>query len=464
MTPTEKWLFGGFLLQAMVLISRGPNSMLGDAPHYVAISHSIVHDQDLDLSNQYSPQGGYIFYPGPPEGHARPGRGGRLYSIHYIGFPIAAAPFFWLAEQFALRTPETVLNYVSWNRERACRDLLSVAMALLYSWTAVLTHRAARRLCSRQALTTLATVLAFGAPPLVCMSILVFTEIPAAFLLVWFLGLMLRPKSAAWWPLVPLAILPWIHLRYAPVALIAFVWVAVRVSKKEKDPINALRILLPIPLVSALLFALLELWMFGTVLPFAQYGEALPLGTNTLLPGLMGLLLDRDFGLLTVAPFWVIALATIMRPVYLPAAYIAFAGSCFLGSWVVAALHPMWWGGFSPPARFLLPVLPVLVPMLAEGLGGFKRGWKRGLLCVHLVWAGTMAALLIARPFRLWADTDTATGLVASLRPMYWVWPSILDPELSLTRLLGSVLIIVLLAVPAFTTRASTEYQPDSKC
>lgn len=136
----------------------------------------------------------------------RLGRGGRSYSIHYVGLPIAATPVLLLAEQFAVRLPETFLHLVSWNRARACRDLLSVAMALLYAWTATLTYRIARCLSRRQgSLPMLVTALAFGAPPLVCMSILAFTEIPAAFLLVWFLTLMLSARSATWWPMVPLA-------------------------------------------------------------------------------------------------------------------------------------------------------------------------------------------------------------------------------------------------------------------
>jgi hypothetical protein len=450
MSLTEKLLFSGLVIEAILLMSRGPNSMGGDAPHYLAMSHSLAHDQDLDLTNQYSPEGGYIFYPGPPEGHARAGRGGRLYSIHYTGLPIAATPVFWLAEQIALRVPETFLDFVTWDRALACRDLISVAMALVYAWTATLTYRTTKRLYRMQTLPTLATALAFGVPPLVCMSILVFTEVPAAFLLAWFSSMMLGPRLSVWKLMVPLSLLPWLHARYSLFALIAFVWVALHLWRNEERPMRAMGTVLPIPVVSALLLFVHGWWMFGTVLPFGRYGEVPPLSTHTLLPGLMGLLLDRDFGLLSVAPFWGIALATWIRSRHVPVGYTAFAGSCFLGSWIVGAFHPIWWGGFSPPARFILPILPLLVPLLAQGLSRFQSGWKRGLLCIHLLWSGTMLALLVMRPVRLWADPVTGMGLMAAIPPLHRLWPSFLDPELSTTSLLGVTLILVLLVVPAF--------------
>jgi hypothetical protein len=74
----------------------------------------------------------------------------------------------------------------------------------------------------------------------------------------------------------------------------------------------------------------------------------------------------------------------------------------------------MWWGGQCPPARFLVPLLPLLAVALGLRLARSTRGlarWWRGLLLA----GGALAAVAVAhpaahlllnranRPTRLWA-------------------------------------------------------------
>ena len=75
---SQKRLAVGLLVITVLLVSRGPGSMSGDAPHYLAVSHSLVHDFDLDLANQYEPGTNFLFRTTPGQ-HARRGRGDRLY-------------------------------------------------------------------------------------------------------------------------------------------------------------------------------------------------------------------------------------------------------------------------------------------------------------------------------------------------------------------------------------------------
>ncbi len=210
---SEIRLAAGLLVIAVLLISRGPGSMSGDAPHYLAVSHSLVHDFDLDLANQYEPGTNFLFRTTPGE-HARLGRGDRLYPFHSIGLSVLMAPAFLVAEQIELRLPESVLAVVNWDPYLANRDLLSVAMIALYIATAVFTFRAARSIFEgigadgAAKVAPAVTFMAFATPPLLSMSILVFTEVPAAFLCAWFLSESVQDTPRKQRQLLTLALLP----------------------------------------------------------------------------------------------------------------------------------------------------------------------------------------------------------------------------------------------------------------
>ena len=81
MSKREWPIFVGLVRLAAVIVSRGSQAMTADAAQYLAVSHSIAHDFDLDLDlrNQYSPDGGYLFRDAAAGPFARSGRAGRLY-------------------------------------------------------------------------------------------------------------------------------------------------------------------------------------------------------------------------------------------------------------------------------------------------------------------------------------------------------------------------------------------------
>src|SRR4029450_5267340 len=88
-----------------------------------------------------------------------------------------------------------------------------------------------------------------------------------------------------------------------------------------------------------------------------------------------GLLLDRSYGLLPIAPVFLLALAGV------PALLGARGGwpHLLLGLAVLAPLVSwrMWWGGQCPPARFLVPLLPFIGAPLALRLAGGGGGRRR---------------------------------------------------------------------------------------
>jgi hypothetical protein len=142
------------------------------------------------------------------------------------------------------------------------------------------------------------------------------------------------------------------------------------------------------------------LW-FGTVLGAAPLLERLHAGTHATfssfrlqLDGLAGLLVSPNRGLLIFSPIAVVALLGFAR------AFRAGRGSPLL--WITAAsvaqfllyaFYTVWWGGHTYGPRYMLDVLPLLVPAAALGMQAL-RGWPRlSLGYAALAWSIAVAML-----------------------------------------------------------------------
>jgi hypothetical protein len=95
--------------------------------------------------------------------------------------------------------------------------------------------------------------------------------------------------------------------------------------------------------------------------------------------GHLGLLFDQEFGLLVAAPVFALAIAGIVVALAQRRWRLALlAGGPFVCTWyylgaaglggIAARGVPQWYGGFSPPARFLLASLPLLAILAALAL------------------------------------------------------------------------------------------------
>jgi hypothetical protein len=82
----------------------------------------------------------------------------------------------------------------------------------------------------------------------------------------------------------------------------------------------------------------------------------------------------------------------------------------------------MWWGGQCPPARFLVPLLPLLGVALAVRLAGSRTGlarwlaglWITGAVLAAVALADPAARILLNRgnrPTRLWAALSGPTPI-----------------------------------------------------
>jgi hypothetical protein len=360
----------------------------GDEPHYLLMAQSLWADGDLDLRNNFASEDYLDYTPGPVRPHyGAPRRDGRPYPAHSPGLPAVLAPVYALAGR------------------PGCVVLLALCGAAVAARTSAL----ARRLGGSHEMAFCSWLAALG-PPVLFYSFHVYTEVPSALASLVALELLLAPiPTVATGVLAALAasLLPWLHLKMLPASAALGLLGLVLLKGRAR---------MAFAVMSAVMAAGYGLYfqiIFGNPSPLAVYGGIPADVSASSGQALLGLGLDRSFGLLPHAPLFLLALPG-----------LSALAARWRATWPVllvaaATLAPaltwrMWWGGQCPPARFLVPLVPVLALAAALVAAGPRRGLARWRVPLGLLGFG-LALLAIAdpgallllnranRPTRLWA-------------------------------------------------------------
>ncbi len=375
------YLFFGLLAARTV----GPG---GDEPHYLIITQSLLADGDLKIENNHV-QEDYRSYFG---GRLRPdflrrGQDGEIYSIHAPGLSVLLAP------AFALAGYTGAVVFLCLIAALTALAIFDLATALTGARTAWLTWAA---VCL--------TV------PFVPHGWLIFPEMPGALIVAW-AALWLwqaSPSGTGVWILrgLVLALLVWLHTKFViflAVFCTAFLW-------KLRSHWRLLCALYAPVAVSSALWLLFFYVFYGELNPEAPYGDytRLYVVAKNIPRGLLGLLLDQKFGLLFYAPAYVCAVAGCWLMIRRPDS--RFLGAVLLTTTLAFVASTtrlyMWWGGSSAPARFLVPLLPCLAPMIAVAIEAARTAWIRALLVGAMSVGLVIAALAAASPEQLLLFSD----------------------------------------------------------
>jgi hypothetical protein len=404
------------------LITRGSFAGSGDAAHYMVLAQSLAFDRDLAVADDYGPdsliQNGRL----QPEGHVQPGRGGVLRSVHDVGLPLLAAPAFAVAYEVSNlteRLPEGWRRRLKLDRWIALRQLVSLGMILTSSLLAILVFDVCQLLTGEKARSFLWALLWAISPPILSHASVFFTEIPSALVALAAYAVLLGGKNRGrMWVAGGLAgALLLLHSRNLGLAL-GLLGVGILRLREESAGARAFAFGFATLLASRLALNL-HLWGHLLTSPHARIGDwpgwvALVSEAATRLTGLH---LDQSHGLLPAAPVYLLAPAgwlLLRRRAPRPAAETAL----LVGAYLLPVLLPMtnvhgWQGGWSPAARFLVPV----VPFLALG-GPLLLANARGRLA-----AGAVAAVQLLldgfywrRPMLLWAQDSGAS----QFNPAVW--------------------------------------------
>jgi hypothetical protein len=343
----------------------------GDEPEYLLMAQSLWRDHDLVVADNWEREEWREYVPGMPLPEGPLGVDDRPRPARPPGLSLAIAPVYALAG----------------------RTGVTVFLALVAALAAALSAALAGAAVGGSKAHVLPALAAVG-PPLLFYSFHVYPEGLSALALAAALQILLSAPSVGRAGLAALAasLLPWLHTRMAPTAAALGLVALLRLRGRS------LAAFLGVSLLMALGFFGYHWAVFGDPSPLVLYGGHLPKHVReaTPLAATFGLWLDRSFGLLPYAPVFLLALAgvpTLVRRGRDTLPWLLIAGG------VVAPLIPwrLWFGGFCPPARFLVPLVPVLTVLTAlrleEGPFGLAR-WRLWLLAAGVA----LAVLLLADP------------------------------------------------------------------
>ena len=431
-------------LQAIVVLvlwglnTHGTFAGSGDEPHYLAIAHSIAFDGDLDLGDNYGAAepliaGGHL----RPEAHVRPGAGGIARPVHDVGLPLLFAPYVRVAVPLThalVRTiPPAAMQRARLTPALVYRHLLSAAMIVLTAMLAGLLFDCLIDVGSSAGLALLTSIVVVLSPPLLIMSSLFFTELISALVcLTVFRSVSIKDTSGAFrWALVGAATggLFLIHARniglVIPLAGLAAYQLRRRPSGERAAFGAALAVILA-----------LRTWInyeFWGTLVQGPHARMAWLGPGDVIQQmamrLTALIVDQEFGLLPYAPIYALAIVgAFLLARSQPLVTLAVAAVCtaYVGLIVcpITNVHG-WMGGWSPAARFLTPVVPLLGLFVSAGL----RAGPRVIAAPMLVLQLAVSAYFWQHPKVLWNDGNGVAAFCETTAARVCAWlPSFPGP------------------------------------
>jgi hypothetical protein len=434
--PSRALLAGLAVVLPMVLLSAGWTPPNGDEPNYLTVAHSLVTDGDLDLSDDYRDRVYAPYHPAVISPHYRPGLAeGSRYSMHGIGLPVLIAPAYALGRMFG---------------PGATVALPRATLLLLYGLFAWVLYGFVGEISSTRAArygTAATTLLA----PLLFAPLFLFSETPAMLLLlVAFRGLS-KEEAAAGRHGWALAALPFMGVKYIPVAGAIFL-VGVWAALPERRLSRALRCGTPLA-VGLLLHALLTWRLYGSLSPVAIYlgagdqaAGAPALGGDwaayvaawpAAMATAIGYLLDQKEGLLAYGPHFLLSFAGLAWFARHRAKLLVSLGlvvAAYVGPYALSQQL----SGQGPPVRPMLAILWVLAPALGVALalatGCRAYGALRGAL---LALSASLTLAYAAQPQLLPHDYPVlASRLLQNYSPYgsgWWrlfpQWVNIEDPN-----------------------------------
>jgi hypothetical protein len=389
-----------------------------DEPQYLLTAISLAEDRDLDIADELAQGRWQPFHALPLPVQTEPLAGGRRLSPHDPLLPLLLAG------------PVAVGGWVG---AKLAMAVLAGMLAALLLWTAV------RRLGAPLATATLAAALFACSPPLAVYGSQVYPELPAALAVLAAVAALATPAAPS--RRATLAVgaavvaLPWLGVKYAPVAAAVALVACWRLARAGRGR-RALALAGSLA-AAGIVFLVLHRWWYGGWTPYAAgdhfvSGELSVVGTEPDYLGrsrrLLGLLVDRGFGLAAWQPAWLLAVPALAalarrRPPGWAALAAPLAAGWLVATFVALTMHGWWFAG-----RQVVVVLPLAALAVAWWTGPDRR--RRLLLAV---------AALSGVAAQLWLVAEGAAGRVtwavdatATANPLYRTWRLVLPDYLAM--------------------------------
>ncbi|HET9493966.1 MAG TPA: hypothetical protein VFR15_07030 [Chloroflexia bacterium] len=435
--PKARWTLLVFAVTLVVYLAFVPrflrysNPPTGDQPFYLMNVISLLEDGDLNVHNNYVQVDERQFYPPPPEERspdfvgiaapfplppqiavapARPEN--EWYSSHMPGLSFVILPGWVIGSWFGQGWPGTI-----------------VVMCILGALLAANVFLAAHQLTGRMGISLAVWAGIAFANPVWSYSYLIFTELPTGLLLIYaFRRLAMGWGANETWRLAligaAIGFIPWLAWRCVPLAAVLGLYAVVqwlRYRRQGAEDAHArssgsllptAAFLVPIAVFGALLSAY-ALFLTGDIIPSTtQQERGVEERFNWPWQGIeaatffvravFGLLLDRRFGLLVYSPIYLLAIAGVAAMFRGGRAedrrLVLWIAALVVPYYFVVSAYGRWHGVWSPPARYLVTLVPLAAFPLAMSFRAFGEGaarWARWLFrSVYVLFVAVGLALM----------------------------------------------------------------------
>jgi hypothetical protein len=431
-----------YLSAAIVWHARGEYRITGDEPHYLLIADSIVRDHDLRVRNNY-----LIDTPVQQAAgltlseliHLVPHTQGD-FSRHNIGLPLLLALPYSIGGVFGAR----------------------IFLALVAGLAPFLIYRIFLSIIHSEGWSAAAALVLTVGLPFVPAANQIFPDVLAGLIilfLTWRIFFAQSTKSSSGWlneacvGLV-LGFLPWLHLRFAPPAILLLAGLALSMWDNRRDP-RARRLLI---VSGAMLLGSLALLLAYNRIAFSSFapysGNDVSFHFREIGMISLGLHWDQSQGMFVQQPLLLLGLMGIASLVRQKPRAAIFLGLLYLSVLIPSASHPAFYGGPALYGRFWWAIFSLWIFPMAYAIKSFLKANYR-FLPYLLVAAFGWQAWLASRWFR---DSDVmrnhnwpvwaAKSLLGRTRLLFYL-PTFRDIESYLIHpanyvaVLGAVLLII---------------------
>lgn len=355
------------LLAGIVYASAIPAMLVhqpdGDEPYYLAVTDSIAEDFDLDLRNQYREAGREPQFGDPV------GENGEQYSRHEPFLSLLLVPGVLLAglpgalATIALFGVLLVRSTVRWMEDEGIEERVIRAVFPFFAL----------------------------APPVLFYATRVWPEIPAAF---FFVEAIRGVRGYRTSRLVPAILgLVLLKLRFVLVGLgllATWLWEHRSPARRLRSP-RMILLLTAVILVPLVLLALLT----GDATSVHTWREIGPESAGRYVRGFFGLLTEGMSGILFRAPFYLLGLFAILQWKETPRGFrIGIVASLLYLFYLLP--RPEWFGGWAPPLRYVV----FLMPVLALGAAAMWDRISRGAIALIAAWTAGLVVHGLRYPWR----------------------------------------------------------------
>lgn len=329
----------------------------GDEVHYLVNAISIIRDQDLALENNYVEDG--------IDRHTVVGRDGHEYLYHGLGL----FPF--------------IISLGYFGGERLGATFLNTIFALLLFFQI---FQFSFEISKKYFTSLITTFILFLNLPLAQFTFLLFPEIIGALLILTITRYFIFRKTSLFLVSFLIGILPWIHIRFLLPSLVFLTLLLVDLFKEKTAKSTVIiSILIPISLIISY-FGFLN-YIYGSFNPTWAY-QLLNIKTDTgnFWFNLLNIFLDRQYGLLFYSPIFIFAFPgfLIFFNHFKKAAILVLL---ILVTYLIPILRYIdWHGGYAPPARYLVAILPLIIPILVLFISTNKNLITYFLISIFVLW------------------------------------------------------------------------------